>query len=784
MQTVRRPFALTGLSLCAAFAQDTAGVGAIHGTVTAGAGRPAAGASICLLDRSRCATASSTGLFRLDGVRAGSAVLEITAPPLAPLRSGAVEVRAGLDAQVDVDLTRLDAISQSLTVRESVFVAPEEIKNSGYLIEQREISKSAGALQDVSRYVQTLPGVAIGSNDFRNDIIVRGGSPLENLFVIDNVEIPNINNFANFASAGGTVSILDAELIRDVNFLSGGFPAPFTNRLSSVLQVAQREGSRERFSGRATVGFAGAGVILEGPIRKGKGSWVTSARRSFLDYFTNDIGLGGVPVNYSFNTKALYDLGARDRIWAVNFSGVDNIRLGPTESDRKEDEELGTLDINYEGWRSASGVNWQRVFGESGVGLLGVTHSRARVNQRVKDLFRLGLTGLSLDDLIGRSPVVYREDSGEDETTFKYDLTARLGAIDKVQAGGSVKMFQVSYNAAQPFGNDFAFSSLPARNAFDLSRGFRAWQSGAYLQATRGFGSRLNFTWGGRLDNYGFISATRFSPRAGMSYRIADKVSWRASYGAYYQQPSFLFLAAFPENRGLAPMRSTHYVTGLVFLLSDTLRATVEVYRKDYRDYPVSLEFPALSLANTGDTFAVRNLLFPMTSAGLGRARGIELFIEKKFTRKWFGQTNIAYSRTRHAGLDRVFRRGSFDSPVIFNMVGGYKLNPKWEFSTRLLYLTGRPYTPFDVPASVAQRRGVFDLARINAERAPDYFRLDIRADRTFTFRGKPLLVFAGVQNATNRENFSQAIWSRQEAKSKFNDQLGLFPLIGMDWRF
>ena len=188
------------------------------------------------------------------------------------------------------------------------FQAPEEVKNSGFLVQPREILKSAGALQDVSRYVQGLPGVAIGTNDFRNDIIVRGGSPLENLFVVDNVEIPNINTFANFASAGGTVSLLDAELLQDVTFLTGGYPAPYINRTSSVLQVTQREGSRQAFGGWATLGFAGAGVILEGPINGGKGSWVVSARRSFLDLFTDDVGFGGVPVLYTINAKAVYDL--------------------------------------------------------------------------------------------------------------------------------------------------------------------------------------------------------------------------------------------------------------------------------------------------------------------------------------------------------------------------------------------------------------------------------------------------------------------------------------------
>jgi hypothetical protein len=142
-------------------------------------------------------------------------LLEVIVTGQTSLRSEEIEVRAGLESRVEGDAATVDAVQQSVTVSIPSFITPEEVKSSGYLVQPNEILKSAGALQDVSRYVQTLPGVVIGSNDFRNDIIVRGGSPLENLFIVDNIEIPNINSFANFASAGGTVSMLDPMLIRD-----------------------------------------------------------------------------------------------------------------------------------------------------------------------------------------------------------------------------------------------------------------------------------------------------------------------------------------------------------------------------------------------------------------------------------------------------------------------------------------------------------------------------------------------------------------------------------------
>ncbi len=312
------------------FGQDTTGAGGLTVRVVDISGSAAPGVRVCIRELDRCVASDDSGLAHFEQLRAGVYHLRVEADQ-APPEAGEVDVRAGLESQVEI---KFRALRESITVTESTSTIAEEIKSSAYLVRGQDIFKSAGTLQDVARCVQTLPGVAIGSDDFRNDIIVRGGSPLENLFIVDNVEIPNINAFANFASAGGTVSMLDPNMIRDVTFLTGGYPAPYGNRTSSVLQIAQREGDREATHGRLNVLFGGAGGLLEGPIKKGKGSWIVSARRSFLDLFTKDTGIGGVPVLSTFNGKASYDLTPRDRIWLVNLTGVDNIRLGLTDSNR------------------------------------------------------------------------------------------------------------------------------------------------------------------------------------------------------------------------------------------------------------------------------------------------------------------------------------------------------------------------------------------------------------------------------------------------------------------
>ncbi len=740
-------------------------------------------ATICVAATKRCEVSGAEGEFRFGDLRAGVYRLEITIAGQTSIVTEPVPVRAGLDQRLELIVPPAsDALEQTVTVTASSVVAAE-IKSSRFLVPPEAILKDAGALQDVSRFVQSLPGVVIGSNDFRNDIIVRGGSPLENLFIVDNVEVPNINTFANFASAGGTVSILDANLIQDVTFLTGGYPAAFQNRTSSVLQVTQREGNRQRFGGRGTVGFAGAGGILEGPLRDGRGSWIVSARRSFLDVFTNDVGFGGVPVLYTFNGKAVYDVGPSDRLWLVNLTGVDRIRLGLTDSLDLE-EEIANFDIRYQGWRSATGFNWQHIFGQRGVGLLGVTHSSARVVSTVKDLVHDGpIDGLPVEEAIARGPVVFREDSGEDETTVKYDATA-YSRMGKLQAGGSLKLFRIGYDAASPFGSDNPYAPSGSSDAFILDSRLTTSQTGGYLQGTFDLAKRINLTAGGRVDNYALLGQTRLSPRAGITVQATGKLSVYTTTGIYYQQPPFLFLTAFPENQQLVPFRATHVVAGAAWRLAPTIRLTVEAYRKEYRDYPVAAAYPTLSLANLGDTFNVREVLFPLVSDGTGRADGIELFAERRGPGPWSGQATLAFARARHAGLDGVRRPGSYDYPVVFNATGTRRLNARWEIAGRVSYLGGRPYTPFDIAASTAQRRGVYDLTRVNAERLPAYFRIDARVDRTFTFGAQVLLIFAGAQNVTGHRNVAQDSWNRRTNTSDRSEQLGVFPLVGLDWRF
>lgn len=755
--------------------QDTTGVGAIVGAVISPDQQPSSRVTICAVGTTRCTVTDTSGRFRLTNLRAGRYQLKIRADGKPAILSTDFDVHAGVDSSVELVLPTLAPVMQSVTVTATSQALPDEIKTSGFLVRPKDIQDSAGSLQDVSRYLQSFPGVVMGGEEERNDLIVRGGSPLENLFIVDNIEVPNINSFANFAAGGGLVGILDSALLRDVTFLTGGYPASYSNRLSSVLQIALREGDREKCQGTATEGFAGVGLILGCPIRKNKGSWILSARRTFLDLFTNDIGPGGVPISYYLNFKGLYDLTPRDRVWIVNLSDIDSIHIGlhgrslDNSTVIKEDIEQ---DILSRSKRIATGANWQHTFGDRAIGLLGISRSDARPSFTVRDLLK------------PETPVMYVDHSREGETTLKYDLTVeKVPLFGTVQAGGSFKRSALNYQVAAPTGLNSPYSPTPDVNPFELNSVFSAYQSGAYVQSTRDVTSRLNVTLGGRFDDYAYVGQTRFSPRVAVTYRLPHQLVWSGSYGRYFQQTPFLFLSVFPQNRKLLPLSATHFVTGLAYTPDSQSKLGVEIYRKDYHDYPVSAQFPTLSLANFGDTFDEAQDLMPLVSAGNGLAEGVEFFAARRRA-TWNGQISAAWSRAWQAGLDGVLRPSSFDSPVVINLLAGHALPKKWSMSGRFTYLSGRPYTPFSQTLSQKQGYGIYDLTRVNAVRAPAYIRLDLRLDHTWTVRNKPLTVFFAAQNLTDRQNLLIYTWNRITNEQMPLNQEGLFPLVGLEWRF
>jgi hypothetical protein len=769
-----RAIAIVAFVLCAhanarAMAQEgVVGGGTLDGTVIdRQTRRPIPAAAVLIEGTSLTAVSDVDGRFQIRAP-IGTLTLRVEAPGYVGLSQGDVLIARGRITAATFELSSAQAgFSDQLTVRGSAFEKPPGVTTTSYGIAYEEVRRTAGAIGDINRHLQSLPGLAHGTDE-RNDLIARGGSPSENLTLVDGFEVPNLNHFSSQGTTGGAISMLNNEVLGDATFLAGGFPARFGNRLSSVLDVRLRDGNRDRFEAESDVSFAGASVALEGPLGS-NGSWIGSVRRSYLELLKSSLDLKTVPEYGSYQGKFVYDLNASNRIWAMGLGGYDTYRFKVDESDL---DEPSLEQVDDKGRRFVTGIGWQQLFGERGYGRLTVSNASTRYGVDVHD-------GQLADQL------TFHDQSRENEVNAKYDLTWRFGREIELQAGGGVKRQESHVEISQPLGVQNPRSvDLTRVDVLNVDTTIVANIASAYAQMTTRVAPRTHLTFGLRGDRYTYLDETRLSPRAGLTVDLTAKITASVSAGRYYQQPELVYLAANPVNRALDPIRADHLVAGIAYIPSPDLKISVEAYQKKYADYPVSLEYPTMSLANIGDQSGIGGFLMPMASVGSGRARGVEFFLQKKLTGSLYGQVSYSLARTRHAALDGVLRPGAYDSPHTFATILGYKVGPRWELSTRFTYASGRPYTPPLLAESFAQNRWIEDLTRVNAARMPDYQRLDLRVDRRFLIGRMNLSLYIEVQNVYNRENVAAFSWNPKTRQPITDKQLGLLPVFGINVQF
>ena len=315
--------------------------------------QPLPGATVAVLDTDRGTVADAEGRFALPRMPAGVHRLRVTMIGYAPVVRTDVVVRPRrvTDIEIELDEVVVDLGEETVVVADYFSDAAAEAVG-GVSFSYEEVRRSPGAAGDISRLLQAMPAVNMNTDE-RNDLIVRGGSPTENLVLVDHVEIPNINHFPTQGASGGPIGLLNTDLIEDVAFYAGGFSAAHGNRLSSVTVVDLREGSRQKLEGELQLGMAGAGLLLEGPLPGGGGSWIASGRRSYLDLIVDAIGTGAVPRYSDPQGKLSWDPSPRHRFSLLGIAGFDAIDFAPGDTDADEDFVVNGTDqyVAGAGWR-------------------------------------------------------------------------------------------------------------------------------------------------------------------------------------------------------------------------------------------------------------------------------------------------------------------------------------------------------------------------------------------------------------------------------------------------
>jgi hypothetical protein len=694
------------------------------------------------------------GFYQLDGITPGLYNIRASFIGYKPKTIFEVQVTLARSVQLDFELEE-EASDLEEVVISSEFSRSEDTPISARKLNANEIERYPGGNRDISRVIQALPGVA-STASFRNDIIIRGGAPNENKFFIDEIEVPVINHFATQGSSGGPLGILNVNLIKNVDVISGAFPANRMNSLSSFFEFELKDGRRDKMFTQLTVGASELTLSNEGPLSE-KTTYILSARRSYLQGLFRLIGLPFLPTFHDFTLKTKTKLNDKTELTFLGVGAIDQFTLNFDVPSGETDEEredrlflLNSLPISTQ-WNYATGLKLKRFRSN---GFWTYVLSRNMLNNRSYKYLN--------NDESNPANLIFNYLSQESENKFR--------AENSIFGKGYTLKYGVNYEFSRYYIENFSRQAPESDGqALDINATSYFNSYGAFIQGSKKYyNEKLLVSGGIRMDGSDFGSTAnnplnQISPRLNVSYQLSNNLFWTANAGIYYQKPPYTVLG-FRNNAGILLnqendvrfIRSTHFISGIEIQKPDkNRRFTVEGFYKLYDNYPSSVQ-NGIALSNLGADFGVIGNEAVRSDAE-GRAYGLEFLAQQRLFNDFYGIAALTLVRSEFTNPNTVgFIPSAWDNRFIVSLTAGKRLKRDWELGARWRFLGGTPYIPFDIEASSLRsnwdlfNQGIFDYSRINEPRLNSFHQLDLRVDKKYFFDRWNLNWYFDIQNAYN----------------------------------
>ncbi|MBX2822742.1 MAG: TonB-dependent receptor [Rhodothermaceae bacterium] len=744
-----------------AFAQTNTGI--IAGKVVDEATKePLIGVNVLIVDTPFGAATDENGTYAIPNLPVGTYRLSFQYIGYQMVIETDIVVRTERTSVVDADLKFTILETDGVLVTAEYYQKNQTELTSVVGFSTEEIRRSPGAGQEITRVLNALPGVA-SRGETSQDLFVRGGSPLENGFYIDNIFIPNASHFTTGdGSTFGPTGLINTEFVDNVDFYSGGFSSAYGDRLSSISMIRYRDGNSNRVTGELGLNFAGGIAIVEGPWAKGKGSFFVSGRRSYLDLIANAINAGGAPSFGDIQGKMTYRFNNKHSLSLLNLFGQSEFDQQAEDAEEDGDNEF----LKMVGAQNTVGLTWLGIWNGNGYSSTSASYSfrtRDFTSQRLVD------NSFKIDEEL-------RTDYFNVRNVNFFQLNPRFKAefgSELAYEEGTFEIIQDAYTSRAGIEQEGFIRDLDENNL----------RVGSFASFIARPLPRLQLTLGVRGDYTSLNEDFTVSPRAALSYQLTSKLAINGSAGVFHQAVPLYITAQHPANAALDQMQARHFIVGVDYMLTPDTKLTIEAYEKQYRNMPIqdinnSLGDPSYALDNRGE------LLGSLASNGESYARGVEVLLQKKLAEQVYGLASASYFRARYTDAQGVDRNRLFDNKVLFNVIGGYKPNDIWEFSVRWTYSGGRPVTPLDEAASEQFGDEVWDISSFNAERLPAYHALFVRADRRFNFKSSNMVTFLSLWNAYSRSNVEDYYWNINENRTDERNQFSLLPIIGIEFEF
>lgn len=632
-----------------------------------------------------------------------------------------------------------------VVVRVDFLKKTEEAPLSMQSIGTKQIEGNAGSNRDISRVIQSFPGVG-STPAFRNDVIIRGGGPSENRFFLDGVEIPVLNHFSTQGASGGPVGIINADFIQTVNFYSGSFPAAKYNALSGILDFKLKEGSKDKTNFQASVGASEAAFTVDGPIGN-KTSYIFSVRRSYLQLLFSAIGLPFLPTFNDYQFKLKTNFNPKNQLTIISLGSLDQLSLntGIEDPDAGQQYQLAQIPVNNQ-WSYTIGGVYKHFFDN---GYHTLVMSRNMLNN---EFYKYPDNDESKDK-------IFDYKSRESENKFRYELNYQKNGF-KYHFGVNTEYAEYENQTMQQvYLEDSLFTLNYNTNINVIKYGLSGQVSKTILK------NRLLVSLGLRSDGNNYNSKmtnlmNQLSPRLALSYSLTDQVKLNAGIGRYYQQPTYTTLG-FRNNAGTLMNKETaeyiganHYNIGAEYRFNAPMTLSVEGFYKDYFQYPIDL-VTGSSLANSGAEYSSVAGAVPAVFTGSGEAIGLEVLQRINFT-TFNLLASYTYVRSKFTDINNDLLPSSWDSKHLLTLTGSKQFKKNWRAGFKWRFVGGLPYTPYDMETSAnvdawdARGQAYYNFDETNSLRYDSFHQLDLRIDKNYFFDNWSLMLYLDVQNVYN----------------------------------
>jgi hypothetical protein len=731
------------------------------------------------------------GKFRFDNVPLGRHDIKIMYTGYKETGSANILVTSGKEVILNIEMEE-----EIENIQEVVIVGQKDKAQannqlavvSATNLRTEEINRFAGSRQDPSRMASNYAGVA-GGGDQRNDIIVRGNSPIGVLWRLEGVDIPNPNHFTFTGNSGGAFSILNNNLLANSDFLTGAFPAEYGNKTAAVFDVKLRNGNNEKREHTFQVGLNGLEFATEGPISKNSGSSYLASYRFLSFEALNKLGVGfgvnGIPQFQDFALKVNVPTKKAGTFTLWGIGGKSSIYIKDPEQEVDPADPYTFTTDNFSSDMFAAGITNVHTITPKTTGKVILSASGSRIKVVSSKIY-------------DTKPEFFEFDIANTEGQYiaNYTLTHKLSRRNLLKGG--VIFRSIFYNNSSKYFDDadsLFKQGLDQKGTTELFQSFAHWQFRATEKLTLNSGVYYQ-----RLALNGIQS---LEPRFSAAYMLTERDRLSLATGLHSQaQNLVLYQYRFYDdktgtynqsNKNVGFTKSVHLVGGYQRSLTKNLKFKTEAYYQHMYNVPVSISHlegaGVYSILNTGAEYSFY-LLDSTVNTGKGRNYGLELTLERYFDKDYYFLTNVSLLRSEYQGADGVWRNSAFNIGYVVNALAGKEFHLDAN-NRKLLSIDfkvtasgGRRIVPVDVEASLQKGETVYDFDKAYEKQLKDYFRTDLKISYRLNKAKSNHNFFVAADNLLNTQNVLTQDWDNKAKEVKTYYQLGLYPYMGYRVQF